>query len=165
MALQSRIGDRPQLKQGLNGDIMKLLSESLAELAAKAKAAEDAVATAREERREQLEARLARSCVRRRNRRSNKSSRQHPKPRGARRCAGMSSALRSSVNAQLERINSDVEARQQARDVQGTQRRAEWAEQDAAAAIAFASFAIEQAEDAVLDATLARYEADAADRT
>ena len=40
--------------------------------------------------------------------------------------------------------------------------RAEGAEQDAAAAIGFAMFAIEQAEYAVLDAIIARDEADTA---
>jgi hypothetical protein len=136
---------------------MKPLSESLSELAAKAKAAEDAVAAARQEGREKLEARLAdlRSSAEQRHAQLEQAATE-AKDSAASRWDDM----RAAVNTHRERIKSDLDARKQASDVKRTQRRADWAEQDAAAAIGFAMFAIEQAEYAVLDAVMARDEAD-----
>jgi hypothetical protein len=141
------------------GDIMHTLSESLGELAAKAKAAEDAAAAAREEGREKLEARLAdlRSSAERRQAQLEAAATEAKDT-----AASRLNELRSSVSTQLERIKSDLEARKHSSDVKRAQRRAEWADQDAAAAIGFAIFAIEQAEYAVLGAILAHDEADTA---
>jgi hypothetical protein len=68
------------------------------------------------------------------------------------------------VDTHLECIKCDLEARKHTTDVKRAQRRAEGAEQDATAAIGFAVFAVEQAEYAVLDAIVARDEADTAAR-
>jgi hypothetical protein len=141
------------------GDIMKTLSESLSDLSAKAKAAEDAAAAAREEGREKLEARLA-------DLRSSAERRQAQLEQAATEAKDSATSrwneLRSAVKAHNERVTSDLDARKQASDEKRAQRRAEWAEQDATAAIGFAVFAIEQAEYAVLDAIIARDEADTA---
>jgi hypothetical protein len=136
---------------------MQTLSQSLSELAAKAKAAEDAVAAARQEGREELEARLA-------DLRSSAEQRQAQLEQAATEAKDSATArwddMRVAVRTHRERIKSDLEARKQTSDAKRTQRRADWAEQDAAAAIAFAMFAVEQAEYAVLDAVVARDEAD-----
>jgi len=138
---------------------MRSLSESLSELAAKAKAAEDAAAAAREEGREKLEARLAdlRSSTERRQAQLEQVATEAKDSAAAR-----WNEHRSAVNTHLERIRSDLDARKQTFDVKRAKWRAEGAEQDAAAAIGFAMFAIEQAEYAVLDAIIARDEADTA---
>jgi hypothetical protein len=142
--------------------IMKPLSESLSELSVKAKGAEDAAAAAREESRDKLEARLVdlRSSAEQRRAHLEQAAIEAKES-----AASRWDELRSSVNAHLERIKTDFDARRQTLDVKRAQRRAESAEQDAAATILFAAFAIEQAEYAVLDATLARSEADAATQT
>jgi len=138
---------------------MKTLSESLAELSAKAKAAEDAAAAAREEGREKREARLAdlRSSAKRRQAQLEQAATEVKEGATSR-----WNEFRSAVKAHNERVTSDLDARKQASDEKRAQRRAEWAEQDASAAIGFAVFAIEQAEYAVLDAIIARDEADSA---
>jgi chromosome segregation ATPase len=139
------------------GGAMQTLSESLAELSAKAKAAEDAAAAARKEGREKLEARVAdlRSSAERRQEQLEQAATEVKESAKSR-----WNELRSAVKAHNERVASDLEALKQASDEKWAQRRAEWAEQDATAAIGYAVFAIEQAEYAVLGAIIARDEAD-----
>ena len=140
---------------------MQSLSESLSELSAKAKAVEDAAAAAREEGREKLEARVAdlRSSAERRQAQLEQAATEVKESATSR-----WNELRSAVKAHNERVTSDLDARKQASNEKRAQRRAEWAEQDAAGAIDFALFAIERAEYAVLDAIIARDEADSAAR-
>jgi hypothetical protein len=141
---------------------MKPLSQSLSELSVKAKGAEDAAAAAREEGRDKLEARLV-------DLRASAEQRQAHLEQAASEAKESATSrweeLRANVHAHLERIKTDFDARKQTLDVKRAERRAESAEQDAAATILVASFAIEQAEYAVLYATLARSEADAAAQT
>jgi hypothetical protein len=120
--------------------------------AVKAKTAEDAVAAAREEGREKLETRLAdlRSSAERRQAELAQAATEARDDAASRR-----NELRSAVNAHVQRVKSDVDARKQASDVKRTERQAEWVEPDAAAAIGFAMFAVEQAQYAVLDAIVA----------
>jgi hypothetical protein len=139
------------------GGTMQTLSESLAELSARAKAAEDAAAAARKEGREKLDARVAdlRSSAERRQEQLEQAATEVKESAKSR-----WNELRSAVKAHNERVASDLDALKQASDEKRAQRRAEWAEQDATAAIDYAVFAIEQAEYAVLGAIIARDEAD-----
>jgi hypothetical protein len=68
--------------------------------------------------------------------------------------------LQRSWNAHIAQIREDIDAKWAAHDVDRTERRAVSAEEDAALAIDFAIAAIEEAEYAALDATLARQKAD-----
>ena len=68
--------------------------------------------------------------------------------------------VQRSWDSHIERIRSDIEERRAEHDVDRAQRRAENAEEDAAFAIDYAYAAIEEAEYVVLDASLARMEAD-----
>ena len=70
--------------------------------------------------------------------------------------------LQRSWNEQVAKIREDVEAKRAEHDAERAQRRAEGAEEDAAFAIDFAYAAIEEADYAVLDAILARKEAEEA---
>ena len=60
----------------------------------------------------------------------------------------------------IKRIRGRIEAKKAAHDVDVAERDAEWAELDALDAIDFAYAAVEEAEYAVLDAVLARKDAD-----
>lgn len=60
----------------------------------------------------------------------------------------------------IDKIRKDVDSRKEEHDVKRAEHRAEHREDDAEAAVAFAYAAFEEAEYAVLDAILAREEAD-----
>jgi hypothetical protein len=62
----------------------------------------------------------------------------------------------------VARLREDVEAKKADRDAKKTQHRADEAEDDAIIVVAFAEAALEEAEYAVLTATLARLDATAA---
>jgi hypothetical protein len=68
--------------------------------------------------------------------------------------------LRQNWNEHVSRIREKIEAEKAERNVEKAQRRAQRAEDEAVAAISFAYLAIEEAEADVLDAALARAEAD-----
>lgn len=68
--------------------------------------------------------------------------------------------LQRSWNAHIAKIREDVDAKRGEHDLQRAEHRADEAERDAAFAVDFALAAIEEADYAVLDATLARQKAD-----
>ncbi len=68
--------------------------------------------------------------------------------------------LQRTWNAHIAKIRDDIDAKRAEHDIDRAQRRAEGAEEDAGFAISFAYASIEEAEYAVLDAALARMEAD-----
>ncbi len=68
--------------------------------------------------------------------------------------------LQQTWNEHVARIRDDIDAKRAEHDVDRAQRRAERRADDAAFAVEFAYAAIEEAENSVLDAELARMEAD-----
>jgi len=133
------------------------LSASMAELAQRAKEAEEHTAAARDETREQLEARAAqaRAAAQRR--------REEMKARGAKVKDELASAwasLRAHVQEQFEKIRARLEEKRDDLDAKAAERRAERAESNAADAIDFASYAVDEAEAAALEAAEARKIAD-----
>ena len=71
------------------------------------------------------------------------------------------SDVQSTWSGHVARIREDVEGKKAEMDVKKARHRANVAEDDAVAAVAFAEAALEEAEYAVLNATLARMDADA----
>ena len=69
-------------------------------------------------------------------------------------------AIRQDWHDHIAQIQSKVDTQKQELDLDRAEHRAAWAEADALAAVDFAYLAIEDAEWAVLDAVLARAEAD-----
>ena len=69
--------------------------------------------------------------------------------------------VQSDWDQHIQRIRADLDERKAERDAQHAEREAEDAEADALDAIDFAAAAIEEAEYSVLDAALARLNADA----
>jgi hypothetical protein len=68
--------------------------------------------------------------------------------------------VQRSWNEQVAQIREDVESKKTELDVHTAQKRAEHTEDDAAFAVEFAYSAVVEAEYAVLDAVLARMDAD-----
>jgi hypothetical protein len=139
-------------------EIMPTVSESLAKLSQRAKEAEDHAATARNETREQLEARAAaaRATAQRR--------REELKARGAKMQDDLASAwasLLARAQEQFETIRAKLEEKRDDHDAKAAERRAERAEANAADAIDFASWAVDEAEAEALEAVEARKIADA----
>ena len=137
---------------------MPTVSESLAKLSQRAKEAEEHTAAARNETREQLEARVAeaRATAQRR--------REEMKARSAKMHGDLASAwasLQAHVQEQFEKIRAKLEEKRDDLDAKAAERRAERAEANAADAIDFASWAVDEAEAAALEATDARKIADA----
>jgi hypothetical protein len=71
------------------------------------------------------------------------------------------SEVQSDWDRHIQRIRQHIDEKKAEHDVKAAERDADWAEADALDAIDFASAAIQEAWDAVLDAALARMEADA----
>ena len=136
------------------------LSASMTELSRKAKEAAEHTAAARDETREQLEARAAaaRAAAQRRS--------GEMKARGVKVKDDLASAwagLRAHVQEQFEKIRARLEDKRDDHDVHAAERRAERAEVNAADAIDFAAYAVDEAEAAALEAAEARMIADAMD--
>jgi hypothetical protein len=68
--------------------------------------------------------------------------------------------VRSDWDQHIQRVRERIDAKKAAHNVDVAEQDAEWAEADALDAIDFASSAVEEAEYAVLDAMLARKDAD-----
>lgn len=133
------------------------LSDQLGELSVRAKKAEDRAVAARKEARTNLEHEVqsakeelqaGRDDLRR------TAEKNHGK------VAAWFNDVQKSWEEQVETVRQDIASKKAEHDLHGAQRRAEAAEDDAAFAIRYAYWAIEDAEYAVLDATLARTEAD-----
>ncbi len=138
---------------------MKPLSEQLADLSKHAKAAEDDAAAAQKEARTAVQARVEKlqADAAARGARLDQATKSAKSD-----VADRWTAMRSQVRAGIEGIKADLATKKAERDAGRAERTADSAEYDAAVAIAFAYDAIDYADAAVLDAVIARSDADAA---
>lgn len=137
--------------------MVRPLSEQFAELSAHLKEAEDSVAAAAHSEKEKVEARLSKI-------QSDLASRgDRIKQDAATAEADVASRweeLHNKVKTDIESIRDRIDDRRYERDAKRAEKKAEKSENHAAAAIVFALNAIDYAEAAVLDAIVARQEAD-----
>jgi hypothetical protein len=136
---------------------MKPLSQQLEDLSARAKKAEDDAAAARKEARTSIQARVdklqADTAAR--------TTRVDAAAASAKDAAvGRWTTLQQQVKTENDRIRADLAVTKAEHDATRAEQKAERAEDNAAAAIAFAYDAIDYAESAVLDAVIARSDAD-----
>jgi hypothetical protein len=137
---------------------MKPLSEQLTELSARAKQAEDSATAARTEDREAVQARVDQLQADA----SARGARVHADAAAAKdTVTGRWTALQTQVKTGIDGIKTDIDARKREVDAGRAERKAERAEDNATSAISFAQDAIDYAESAVLDAVIARSDADA----
>lgn len=136
---------------------MKTLSEQLSELSDRARKVEDTVGAARERDRTRLEAQQT----------ALKTSVEAGKAKvgedvtGAK--AGMQARwddVRSSVDQRFAEMRETAKERHNERDIRKAEHHADVAEQDAADAVDLALFVLDEAEYAVIDAVIARADAD-----
>ena len=132
-------------------------SDDLTKLAARAQEAEERVAAAREKGKADLEADLeyARGAGE-----EEAEALRETAEKGKGRISDRWAGVQEAWNQAIAKVREDVEGRKTEHDLHKAQRRADWAEDDARFAIDFAYSAIGEAEYAVLDASLARMEAD-----
>ena len=139
-------------------EIMPTVSESLAKLSQRAKEAEDHIAAARNETHEQLQARVAEAKA------TAQRRREEMKAHGATVKDELASAwagLVAHVHEQFEKMRARLDEKRDDLDAKAAERRAERAEANAADAIDFASWAVDEAEAEALEAAEARKIADA----
>ncbi|MDX6228396.1 MAG: hypothetical protein QOI76_1786 [Frankiales bacterium] len=136
---------------------MKALSEQLSDLAARSKKTEDVVAAAQERNREKLQSQ----------REKLKAAIADGNAQAQARAAAAEtkrqqwwSDTRSSVDARFAAMRAEADHWRTGRDVKKAERHAEQAEQDAMDAIDWALFVLDQADYAVIDAVMARADAD-----
>jgi DNA anti-recombination protein RmuC len=135
------------------------LSERLADLAQRAKAAEDAFETARTENKQKLDARIDQA----------RTSVEQLKQRFQEEAASASAQAKSEwqdlqnrIGKRVDKIKANVNAQKQQFAADRATVRADFAEEDAAAALDDAVGAVEYARYAVLTAAAARLDADSA---
>jgi hypothetical protein len=133
------------------------LSSDLSKLATRAKEAEDRTAAAREEAKGDLEREI--SSVRASAQAQADKLRQTAQE-GQGRISSRWTDVQRSWNEHVDKLRADIESRKGEHDVHMAQVKADHAEEDARFAIDFAYSAVVEAEYAVVDATLARKEAD-----
>jgi len=155
--------DEPAI-EGVTGDshpqkgiLMKPLSEQLQDLSQRAKKIENSATAMREKNQAELE-------------RRRKQLESDMKSTGQKIETSVSDArenirsgwadIRNRIDKQLAGARAKLEERKAERDLNRAERRAQTAEDDAADAIAFAVYVLDQAEYAVVDAALARADAD-----
>jgi hypothetical protein len=136
---------------------VKALSDSLAELSQRAKAAEDHTAAAVKETGEQIDARIADVKANALGMRKDLRSRRAQAEGDV---AARWMTVRAGVHEQFDQMRTDRDERRGERDAKVAERRANRAEADAAEAIDFAAYTIEEAEASVLEAAEARAIAD-----
>jgi len=136
---------------------MKPLSEQLQDLAQRTKKLEDSASAARKKNRAQLERQLDQL----------NSDMETTGQKIEASAAGAKENVRSGwadlkrrIDERLAAARTKIQEHKTERDVNRAERRAQAAEDDAADAIAFAVYVLDQAEYAVVDATLARVAAD-----
>jgi hypothetical protein len=132
-------------------------SDDLTKLAARAQEAEERVAAAREKGKADLEADV--DYARGVGEEQAKALRETAE-KGKGGISDRWEGVQEAWNQAIAKVREDVEGRKTEHDLHNAQRRADWAEDDARFAIDFAYSAIGEAEYAVLDASLARMEAD-----
>jgi hypothetical protein len=132
-------------------------SDDLTKLADRAKEAEERVAAAREKGKADLEADLeyARGVGEEQAKALSETAEE-----GKGRISDRWEGVQEAWNQAIAKVREDMEGRKTEHDLHKAQRRADSAEDDARFAIDFAYSAIGEAEYAVLDASLARMEAD-----
>ncbi len=136
---------------------MKPLSEQLTYLAARSKKTEDVASAAREKNRVKLESQRDRL----------KTSIADGNAKAQERAAAAQGKTqrwwndtRSSVDARFATMRAEADKRRTEKDIKNAEHHAEQAEQDAADAIDWALYVLDQAEYAVIDAVIARADAD-----
>lgn len=132
---------------------MRPLSELLADMSQRAKAAEDNATAARNEGHEQVDARIAKVKADAQNRSD------AVKARAAKVEGDVTSgwaSLQAGVRDKIDEIHGAVGERRKEHDTKVAQRRADRAEENAVEAIEFALYAIDEADEAVLEAIDAR---------
>ncbi len=135
-------------------------SDTLSHLADRAKIAEDRVAAAQTQARSQLQAQVAEA---RKNAQRTADSLQKQTAKGAASASRMWTDVQQTWSSHVAKVRQDLESRSADREVKALRRKADDAENDAVAAVIFAEAALEEAEYAILDATLARMDAEAAE--
>jgi hypothetical protein len=136
---------------------MKALSEQLSDLSARSKKTEDVIAATREKNRAHMETQRAELKD------SIDADTLKVKEQAASARDNAQSSwreARSSVDAHFATMRDEADERRVERTAKKAEHRAERAEQDAADAIDLALYVLDQAEYAVLDAALARADAD-----
>ncbi|GGM23292.1 hypothetical protein GCM10010129_79610 [Streptomyces fumigatiscleroticus] len=136
---------------------MKALSEQLSELAERARKVEDVVAAAREDNRARLETKqreLQKAVTEGKARADQRitAARETERQRW--------NALHTSVDQWFAELRAGEEKRRAERDVRKAQHRADMLEEDAVNTINLAVYVLDQAEYAVIDAVVARADAD-----
>ena len=136
---------------------MKPLSEQLSDLSVRAKKAEDDAAAARKEARAKVQARVDKLQA---DTTARVSKMDTAAASAKDKAVGQWTALQKQVKADNDRIRADIAANKAEHDKARAAHKAERAENYAAVSIAFAYDAIDYAESAVLDAVIARADAD-----
>ncbi|HEV2457109.1 MAG TPA: hypothetical protein VGS80_02000 [Ktedonobacterales bacterium] len=137
---------------------MKPLSEQLEDLSVRAKKAEDDAAAAQKEAHAAIQARVDKLQADTATRMATVAAATASAKDAA---IGRWTTLQQQVKAENDRIRADIDAKKAEHDAARAERKAERAEDNAAAAIAFAYDTVVYAESAVLDAIMARADADA----
>jgi hypothetical protein len=136
---------------------MKRLSEQLTDLAARSKNTEDVVAAAQENDRARLESqrdKLKTSIA------AGSAKAQQRAGAAEAKAQQWWNDTRSSVDARFAAMRAEADERRTEKDVKKAERHAEQSEQDAAYAIDWAVYFLDQAEYSVIDAVIARADAD-----
>ncbi len=136
---------------------MKPLSDQLTDLAARAKSTEDVLAAAQERNRARLESQrdeLKASIA------AGNAEAQQRAAADEAKTQQWWNDVRSSVDAQFATMRAEADERRTEKGIEKAERHAEQAEQDAADAIDWALFVLDQAEYSVIDAVIARADAD-----
>ncbi|CAI7975869.1 conserved hypothetical protein [Frankia sp. Hr75.2] len=147
---------------------MKPLSEQLSELSKRARKVDDVVGAARERNRAQLEAQRdeLKSAVEAGRADAAKdlaAEKADVREDVAEARASMKArwdAVRSSIDQRFAEMRADADERRQERDIGKAQHHADMAERDAADAIDLALFVLDEADYAIIDAVIAREDAE-----
>jgi hypothetical protein len=136
---------------------MKPLSDQLTDLAARAKSTEDVLAAAQERNRARLESQrdeLKASIA------AGNAEAQQRAAADEAKTQQWWNDIRSSVDAQFATMRAEADERRTEKGIKKAERHAEQAEQDAADAIDWALYFLDQAEYSAIDAVIARADAD-----
>ena len=138
---------------------MQPLSESLADLSKRAKTAEANYQASQAETKEKIDARLdeARASVER-----FQKEVEHEAADSSKRTQAQWNDLKDRVAKSRDKMQADIDERNEARAARRADEHADMAEEDATAAVAIAIAAIDDAYYAILNATAARQEAEVA---
>jgi hypothetical protein len=136
---------------------MKALSEQLTDLAARSKTIEDVAGAAQDKNRARLESQ--RDSLKSSIAAGNAKARERAEA-GEAKTQQWWNDTRASVDARFAAMRAEADERRTEKDIKKAERHAEQAEQDAADAIDWALYVLDQAEYSVIDAVIARADAD-----